>query len=133
MKFLDANVFLFARLDEGRRGEAAREVLHGVDGGHPAVTTAVVLNEVFWNLRKQIGREEALERSRQLPRMPGLRILDVGERGWNRALDLMAQHAHLKPNDALHAAAALGSGIGTIVSADADFDGIPDLRRQDLG
>jgi predicted nucleic acid-binding protein len=133
MKFLDANVFLFARLDDGRRGEAARGILRGVDGAHPAATTAVVLNEVFWNLRKQIGMAEALEKSAQLARMPGLRILEVGERAWTQALELMTKHRHLKPNDALHAAAALGAGIGTIVSSDEDFDGLGDLRRQNFG
>lgn len=132
MKFLDANVFLFARLDEGARGEAARALLRGVDGGHPAATTVIALNEVLRNLRKPLGREAALQKSRQLSSMPGLDILDVGERGWNRALDLMKDHPHLKPNDALHAAAALEAGIGAIVSTDEDFDGLPNLRRQGL-
>ncbi|MBI2077659.1 MAG: type II toxin-antitoxin system VapC family toxin [Euryarchaeota archaeon] len=132
MRFLDANVFLFARLDEGTRGESARLVLRELDGNHPAATTAVVLNEVFWNLRKPLGRAEALQKSRQLASMPGLKILDVGERAWSRALGLMRDHAKLQPNDALHAAAAMEAGIVTIVSADEDFDGLPNLRRQAL-
>lgn len=132
MRFLDANVFLFARLDEGPRGDAARSLLRGIDGGSPAASTAVVLNEVLWNLRKPLGRDAALQRSRQLSVMPGLVILPVGEREWSRALGLLADHPHLKPNDALHAAAALEAGIETIVSTDADFDGLPNLHRQGL-
>lgn len=132
MKFLDANVFLFARLDDGPRGEAARSLLRGVDGRNPAASTAVVLNEVFWNLRKPLGRDAALERSRQLSVMPGLVILPVAGPEWSRALGLMTDHPHLQPNDALHAGAALEAGIETIVSTDADFDGLPNLHRQGL-
>ena len=133
MKFLDANVFLFARLDTGPRGEAARDLLRRISGANPAACNAVVLNEVFWNLRKPLGRNEALQRSRQLATMPGLVVLPLRDREWIRALDLMAKHEKLKPNDALHAATALEDGIDTIVSTDDDFDGIAGLRRQSLG
>ncbi len=130
MKFLDANVFLFARLDEGSIGEAARRLLRKIDGENPAATSTVVLNEVFWNLRKPLGRGEALDRSRQLSIMPGLRILAVGDREWVRALDLMTNHERLKPNDAIHAASCIEAGIESIVSTDEDFDGIAGLRRE---
>lgn len=129
MRLIDANVFLFARLDSGPRGESARKTLRQVSAANRAATTAVVLNEVFWNLRKHVGRSEALQRSRQLASMPGLVVLAVGEREWGTALRLMAEHGHLKPNDALHAAAALEAGIGTILSTDEDFDGLPGLKR----
>lgn len=132
MKFIDANIFLFARLDDGARGDAARRRLRAVDGANPAATTALVLNEVFWNLRRPLGREAALQRSRQLSQMPGLRILPVGGREWSRALGMMSDHAHLKPNDAIHAAAAMEAAIDTIVSTDEDFDGLPGLRREGL-
>lgn len=132
MKFLDANVFLFARLDDGPRGEAARRILRAIDAGRPAATTAVVLNEVFWNLRKPLGRAEALERSQALAAIPGLRVLPVAAREWTRALQLMTAHPALQPNDALHAAVALQAGLATIVSSDGDFDGIPNLRREDV-
>lgn len=133
MKFLDANIFLFARLDTGALGEAARELLRRVTGASPAACNAVVLNEVFWNLRKPLGRSEALQRSRQLATMPGLVVLPLSEREWIRALDLMSKHEKLKPNDALHAASALEAGIDTMVSTDPDFDGIAGLHRQRLG
>jgi predicted nucleic acid-binding protein len=132
MKFLDANIFLFARLDDGPRGVAAREALRAVDGASPAATTALVLNEVFWNLRKPLGRDVALQRSQQLAVMPGLVILPVRDREWGRALRLMRDHPHLKPNDALHAAAALEAGLVTILSTDEDFGGLPGLKRQRL-
>jgi uncharacterized protein len=131
-RFIDANVFLFARLDAGAPGDAARALLRTIDADHPATTSVVVLNEVLWNLRKPLGRDDAIEASRRLARMPGLKILPIGERSWTRALGLMAEHPHLKPNDALHAACALEAGIATVVSTDADFDGIPGLRRKDL-
>lgn len=130
MKFVDANIFLYAILDEGAPGKAARRFLHGVDPSHPAATTAVVLNEVMWNLRKPLGRGPSLAKSRQIATVPGLRILPVGEREWIRALELMEGHGHLKPNDALHAATAIEAGIGTIVSTDDDLDELPGLARE---
>lgn len=132
MRFLDADIFLFARLDQGARGERARTLLRRLSSVNRDATTAVVLNEVLWNLRKAIGREAALTSSRVLTATAGLNILNVGEREWNLALQLMSDHDHLKPNDAMHAATALEAGIDTIVSTDDDFDGLPGLRRVDL-
>ncbi len=132
MKFIDANVFLFAKLDAGVRGMAAGKVLRGIDAAHPAATNVVALNEVYWNLRKPLGRGAALTTSRDFLRMPGLRTLPLSDREWELAIELMEKVKGLRPNDALHAATALEAGIGTIVSADPDFDEVHNLRRQDL-
>lgn len=37
----------------------------------------------------------------------------------------------VRGRDAVHAATALGAGFGEIVTADADFDGVPGLARLD--
>ena len=132
MKFLDANVFILAAFDKGPRGERARGLLAEVGPPRPHATSALVLDEVFWALRKLGGRSAALRESKRLATIPGLRLLPVSSREWATALRLMEAHDKLKPRDALHAACTLEGGLSVIVSVDADFDGIPGVKRVGL-
>ena len=45
----------------------------------------------------------------------------------------MKQYKALKPRDAIHLATALKAGASTIVSDDADFDNIKEIKRKGLG
>ena len=129
MRFLDANVFLAALLAKDEVGAAAQRVLAALDAANPACTSVLVLDEVFWVLRKRHGSDGALEASRRLMTMPGLRVLAVQATDWSAALGLMEDRPAMKPRDALHAATALSAGCDSIVSTDADFDRLPGLKR----
>ena len=47
------------------------------------------------------------------------------------ALVFVQPRPTLSVSDAIHAATALRHGIGLVVSADSDFDGIPGIERVD--
>lgn len=132
MKFLDASVFLSASLAQGAAARPAQDLLRFLAPNRPALTSVLVLDEVLWILRKRHGAAAAVRESRPLLAMPGLRILPVGPQDWAAALNLIESKSALKPRDALHAAVALSAGATTMVSTDADFDGIPGLRREAL-
>ncbi len=133
LRYLDANVFLFAVLDEGPRGERARSLLRCVvDGEERAATSALTLDEVVWILQGEGPREVAIREGQRLIGLPNLEILDVTAQDVLDSLALMEEHQGLDPRDAIHAAVALSRGIYTVVSDDPDLDGMTELERQPL-
>lgn len=133
MLYLDANVFLYPVLYEGKKSAAAARLLQRVEAGEqPAATCALTMDEVFWILARRVGRDAALRHGELLLRLPHLRILPVRGAEARLALELLGEHRSLSPRDAIHAAASIGAGIFTIVSDDADFDEVADMERRAL-
>lgn len=133
MRYLDANVFIYAAASSDAFGDNARHVLrHMVSGARPAVTAVLALDEVAWAIRKIAGTDVAVLETTRLLGLPHLTVLDVKAKHMVAALDLMERHASLRPRDALHAAVAIDAGVFTIVSSDDDFDVVPELTRTGL-
>src|SRR5438067_148523 len=133
MLYLDANVFIYPVLHRGPKSEAAAALLARVEAGEePAATSALTLDEVLWVVGKNAGRDVALRHAQLLLDLPHLRIVPVRDTEVRSALDLMRAHRKLSPRDAVHAAAAIGAGIFTIVSDDSDFDPVSELTRRPL-
>ena len=59
------------------------------------------------------------------------RLHAVEPRDAHRAAELFAESERLSARDAVFAAVAARHGLDAILSADSDFDGLPDLRRLD--
>lgn len=130
VQYLDANVFCLAALYEGPKADQARTLLHKTIGGdQPAITAALTLDEVAWNIGKAAGRDVGIRQATRLLGVPSLTVLDVKTRHMVMAFDLMETHASLRPRDAIHAAVALDAGVYSIVSDDDEFDVIPQLNR----
>lgn len=131
--YLDANVFVYPVLHTGPKSDAAAALLARVEAGkEPAATCALTLDEVVWVVAKEAGRDVSLRHARLILDLPHLRILPVREADIRLALDLMGPRRKLSPRDAVHAAAAIGAGIYTVVSDDADFDTVDELSRRPL-
>lgn len=132
MRYLDANVFLYAALGEGRKTEAAiRRLAAAAQEG--AITSALTVDEVVWSVWKTNSPELAAAEGRRLLSWPRLRVASVTPETLLLALDLMERPKPLKPRDAIHAATAIQAGVFTIVSDDKDFDRVPELTREPLG
>lgn len=132
MRYLDANVFVYAAAYDDPHREAAQDVLRGVADRGDGVTAALTVDEVVWALMRIADRGDALAEGRTMLSLPGVRFLDVTARDVHRALLLMEDHPGLAPRDAVHAAVALNSGVFTIVSDDPDFDDVAGLDREAL-
>lgn len=127
MRYLDPNVFLYAALDAGARGEAAGALLRSARPGETA-TCALTVDEVTWALWKARDRPSAAAAGKQMLSARNVTYLPVTPEHMAKALDLVEAHG-LRPHDAIHAAVALAAGIQEIVSDDAGFDRVPGLRR----
>ncbi|HYN28864.1 MAG TPA: type II toxin-antitoxin system VapC family toxin [Dermatophilaceae bacterium] len=121
-------------------------LLLAVGGPHPqrdpcrAVVRAASEGRARLPLSVAGGQELLLHRLRRTSRATAVRELDLVEAivDWHdfdravlsRSRDLVAA-GQARGRDAVHAATALRAGFGSIVSCDADFDGIPGLTRTD--
>ncbi|MFT4008473.1 MAG: type II toxin-antitoxin system VapC family toxin [Nocardioidaceae bacterium] len=90
--------------------------------------SAEAIQEVLHHRMRRDDRAPALAAARALAAL--CHVHDFDSAVLRRSLDLVATST-IRDRDAVHAATALEQGFTSIVSADPDFDGIPDLRRID--
>jgi predicted nucleic acid-binding protein len=131
MLYLDSNVFIYAAINTKDLGENARALLQKIQQGEiRAKTSALTFDEVFWAVRKH-DVEAAFEACQALLNFPNLDIVPVDRELVIFALQLIKEH-HLAPRDAIHAATAIAGKANAIVSTDAHFDKIEELKRRTL-
>mgnify|MGYP001559115858 CR=1 FL=1 len=125
MIYLDTNMFVSAAAGD----EAAKNILLEVATGKlDGATSCLTWDEFVWVMRKEFGREEVLKESKRLIAFPRLTFLDVDPQTLEQAHDLTEKYG-LKPRDALHAACATQNRITQMISDDADFDRVKEIRR----
>jgi predicted nucleic acid-binding protein len=133
LRYLDANVFVFAALDEGSRGDKARELLRSIaTEDDRAATSSLTIDEVVWVLQGEGPREVAVREGQRLLAFPNLEVFDVAATDVFDSLAMMEDHERLDPRDAIHASVALNHGVHTVVSDDPDLEAVPDVERRPL-
>jgi predicted nucleic acid-binding protein len=125
--FVDANIIIYSAAPCAQR-EACLTVLDAIARGQSAGRTSpAVLEEVWYiELSGKAGDLSGVTRSAYTLFSP---LLPVTDQAFSLALAVEA--AGLGTNDRLHVGTCLASDIGIILSADASFDKVKDLRRVD--
>jgi predicted nucleic acid-binding protein len=90
----------------------------------------LTFDEVFWAIKK-LDFEAALEAAHALLNFPNLEIISVHRDLSLSALQIIKEY-HLAPRDAIHAATAIAAKAEVVVSTDAHFDKIKELKRRSL-
>lgn len=124
---VDANIAVYAQVPS-RYHDACVEIIEAVAGGSAQGRMSTAILEEIWHVEisGKARPTEGIARRMYLVFKP---LVAVTDEVVARALALTAPR--LGANDRIHLATALAYGIDTIVSADADFDGISGLRRVD--
>jgi len=131
MLYLDANVFIYASINTEELGKSAEALLAKVQRGEEKAKTSVLtFDEVFWAIKRQ-NLKLAFQVCQALLNFPNLDIVPVDRELALAALQLIKEH-NLAPRDALHAATAIAKKAGYIVSTDAHFDRVKELKRKQL-
>lgn len=127
--FLDTNVFLYAAGRSHRERDACARILRRVaDGSLEATVNTEIVQELLYVLTRRGLREQALALARSVTALfPDL--LPVTRDDMAAACDLLQSHPRLSVRDAVHAATMLRNGMRTVVSLDADFDELSEIRR----
>ena len=129
--YLDANVFIYATINTEELGEKARSLLGRIQQGEEkAETSALTFDEVFWAVKKH-NLELAFTAAEAMLNFPNLEIIPADREAVRSALQIIREY-HLAPRDAIHAATAIAEKVDFIVSTDAHFDRIKELKRKKL-
>ena len=130
MIYIDSNVFIYATLQTGQEGDWCRALLRRVaEGKEEALTSALTVDEVAYQVREDRGLEASVEAGRALLQMAHLAVVPADAEVLWRSLDL-ASGLGLYPRDAIHAATAQLHGVEDFYSEDEDFAGVEGLRRR---
>lgn len=127
--FLDTNIFLYAAGRPHPERAACAEILRRVAAGAlDATISTEIVQEVLYVLSRRGRRKEALVLARHLTALfPDLLPVTIHEMA--ESMRLLERHPTLPVRDAVHVATMLRNGLRTVISVDADFDQIPDIRR----
>ena len=128
---LDTNVFVYARGRDHAYREPCRSVLRAARSGHIQLEASVEVVQEFAHLllRRAVDRAQALEEAAEVRGQCRLHAFD--DDVLQRSLWLLGRYPDLGARDAVHAATALESGVGRIVSVDRVFDVLSELHRID--
>jgi len=126
--YLDANFFILANFSSDRRGKNARLILQDITKGKHAVTSSLALDEVMWVLVKNNQKAELRSVIEDIYAIKNLEVKDVPSTIPLRAIDFIEIDG-LKPRDAFHAAIMDNLGVNEIVTDDADFDKLDNVKR----
>ena len=132
MLYLDANILIYSIINTQELGEKARTLLRKIQQGEEkAATSALTFDEVFWAVKKH-NLELSLEACEALLNFPNLEIVSADREVVSSALHITREY-HLEPRDAIHAATAIAEKVDCVVTTDAHFGRVKELKIKGLG
>ena len=130
--YIDTNVFIYTAISTRTKGEISKEILSRLENDElVGFTSTLTFDEIFWNIKKERGREDAIKAAKAFLHLPNLIMVDVTCDIITMSLKLLEKYA-IDPRDAIHVACALSRGITTIISDDSDFDRVKEIKRKSL-
>lgn len=128
--FIDANIFIMAYLDSQERGRQSRALLAKIAKGEQnAVTSALVMNEVFFRIKELRGVGYVERIHRNIESYDHLSILPIDAKAISGSIAYMREG--LEVSDAFHAATMKSAGVSIICSYDKGFDKVKGTVRQE--
>lgn len=128
--FIDANIPMYAAGAAHPLREPARHVVRAIAREEiDAWTDVEVLQEILYRYFHLRERDKGLEIFDHFHQLMAGRILPVEEEDVVRARQLAERYPQLGPRDLIHLAVMIRHGLARIVTADADFDGLEEVRR----
>ena len=132
MPYLDANVFIYPVIYQAEtesKAKKAKEILLNVESGKfAAYTSTLTWDEVVWVISKVMGRSEGITQGQKLLGFPNLQFVNADENVIIRAQRLLNKYS-LSPRDSIHVASALEKRTKSVISDDADFDQVKEIKR----
>ncbi len=137
MKFLDANVFIYAYykpkvqldLEQKKMKDSSKKIIEDINNGHTKVLTSVVhLSEISNILKRSLPVEELVSLIETLYSLDNVTILDVTANDYLIAAEI-GEELNLDSNDALAVHLMQENAISKIYSFDEDFDKIDGITR----
>jgi len=130
--YLDSNVFIYAILDRGEKGEAAGKILDAMENEKfSGATSQITFEEIVFVVWKEKGKDNAIEAGKSFLELNNLEIISVERRTDFLGLEVMKETG-LKPRDALHLASMELADLTEMVTEDSDFQKIGEIKKYTL-
>ena len=135
MPYIDSNVFIYPviyQTEAQQKAKKAKEILHKIENGElSAYTSTLTWDEVVWVVSRVMDRNDGIAQGRKLLGFPNLKFINADESVLTQAQTLIDKYK-LSPRDSIHVASALIRNIKTVISDDANFDQVQELKRTPL-
>lgn len=129
MIVLDTTVLVYAKGEAHPLRDPCRDLVAAIaDGRLEATTLAEVIQEFVHVRARRRGRRDAAALGRDYAELLSP-LLIVGEQNLRQGLTLFERSERLGAFDAVLAATATAAGASALVSADAAFGGLPEIRH----
>lgn len=128
MNYIDVNVFVYWLTDDPDYGETAYTIIHRIELGEKAVTSALTLWQLHIILKKESLNYSERILIEKIGRLKNLTVVPVTLEGFEDAVSYQNELG-LDLEDSLHYAAAEKVGASIIYSNDTDFDNVHIERR----
>jgi predicted nucleic acid-binding protein len=135
MPYIDSNVFIYPviyQTEAQQKAKKAKEILHKIENGElSAYTSTLTWDEVVWVVSRVMDRNDGIAQGRKLLGFPNLKFINADESVLTQAQTLIDKY-NLSPRDSIHVASALVRNIKAVISDDADFDQVQEIKRTPL-
>ena len=126
--YIDSNIFIFASMDKRKLGENCRTIIKLINEQKISCAASfLIIDEVMWILKKNVGRESAIKITKAMLSMP-IKWIEVDKSVIIKMIDVFEKNI-LDPRAAIHIASMKKLGLSSIVSEDNDFDKVDGIER----
>ena len=126
--YIDSNIFIFAATDNGKLGKNCREIIGLINEQKiDCAASFLVIDEVIWILKKNIGKADAVKITKAMLSMP-IKWIEIKKSVIIKMVDIY-EKTTLDPRDAIHISSMKEVGLSVIVSEDDDFDKVEGIER----
>jgi len=130
VRFIDANVFIYHINRNPVFGETSQKILQRVEGGEEAVTSTLVLEEVFIHVEQEYSARDIAAVLHSILSYVSLRIVPYTIEDMLRSIEILENVGFAVDwDDAIIAAVMERLGIQEIYSNDHHFDKIPSVKK----
>ena len=130
MMYVDSNIFFYAKIMDKKYGKACAKIVEEIAEGKIKVSISpLVILEVANALRKFGFTDEIKEVADAILSLD-IQILPLDEIIIRMTVEIF-ERAKISPYDCVHAAIMKRYGIKEILSADKEFDKVPNIKRLD--
>ncbi|RZB33016.1 MAG: hypothetical protein AEth_00133 [Candidatus Argoarchaeum ethanivorans] len=126
--YIDSNIFIFAATGKEELGQNCRKIIKLIN--EKKITCAasfLVIDEVIWILKKNIGKDSAIKITKAMLSMP-IKWIEIKKSVIIKMMDTY-EKTTLDPRDAIHISSMKEVGLSVIVSEDDDFDKVEGIER----
>ncbi len=130
--YLDANLLIYASIDETEIGGKARKIIEKIkEGRYKAYTASLTFDEIMYAIQKNADREKAIRTAELYIKLQNLNIIPIDTQLIIKSIEVYKK-TNLKPRDSIHLTAMISKNLHIIISSDPDFDKIKDIKRIDF-